>query len=150
MATTLYEATAGRFEQTLTATAAFLEKGRVHFTENGMSLDDLVEARLYPDMLPFRFQVVSAAHHSAGALDAVAETGSIGAGCRSDTAAAGTFAAHAGTTAVAGKGAATTAGIPSSERGTTCKGGAVPRLRGRRDVPTNSLGDGSGAAGKWL
>jgi uncharacterized protein len=71
MATTLYEATAGRFEQTLTATAAFLEKGRVHFTENGMSLDDLVEARLYPDMLPFRFQVVSAAHHSAGALDAV-------------------------------------------------------------------------------
>ena len=74
MATTLYEATAGRFEQTLAATAAFLEKGRTHCEANNIDLGELVEKQLYPDMLPFRFQVVATAHHAAGAL-ASARTG---------------------------------------------------------------------------
>ena len=69
MSTTLYEATVARFEQTLTATAGFLAKGREHFESEGVALDDIVESRLHPDMAPFRFQVISTVHHSAGALE---------------------------------------------------------------------------------
>lgn len=69
MSTTLYEATVARFEQTLTATAGFLAKGREHFESEGVVLDDIVESRLHPDMAPFRFQVVSTVHHSAGAVE---------------------------------------------------------------------------------
>ena len=69
MSTTLYEATVARFEQNLTATAGFLAKGREHFESEGVALDDIVESRLHPDMAPFRFQVVSTVHHSAGALE---------------------------------------------------------------------------------
>ena len=68
MATTLFEATAARFEQTLAATAAFLEKGRAHCEEQGLELAEVVETRLHPDMLPLRFQIVATAHHAAGAL----------------------------------------------------------------------------------
>ena len=68
MATTLFEATAARFEQTLAATAAFLEKGRAHCAEQGLELAEVVETRLHPDMLPLRFQIVATAHHGAGAL----------------------------------------------------------------------------------
>ena len=65
MATTLFEATAARFEQTLAATAAFLEKGRAHCEEQGLELAEVVETRLHPDMLPLRFQIVATALASA-------------------------------------------------------------------------------------
>ena len=74
MSTTLFHATAARFEQTLSATAGFLEKGRVHCEEQGLDLAEVVDTRLHADMLPLRFQVVSTAHHAAGALEA-ARTG---------------------------------------------------------------------------
>ena len=36
-----------------------------------MDLDEIVETRLYPDMLPFRFQVIQVASHSLGAINGV-------------------------------------------------------------------------------
>ena len=49
---------------------AFLEKSRTHFQEKGVDLAEIVEARLTPDMLPLRFQIVSVVHHSRGAIEA--------------------------------------------------------------------------------
>ena len=68
MPVSLFDGTVARFEQTLSATLGFLEKGRTHCKENGVNLDDIVETSLHPDMRPFRFQVISTVHHSAGAL----------------------------------------------------------------------------------
>ena len=68
MPVSLFDGTVARFEQTLSATLGFLEKGRTHCKENGVDLDNIVETSLHPDMRPFRFQVISTVHHSAGAL----------------------------------------------------------------------------------
>ena len=83
MSTSLYDATVGTFRQILGATANVLEKGRAHCEENGISLDEVVETRLIDDMLPFRFQVISVAHHSLGALKGV-EAGVFGPPSMSD------------------------------------------------------------------
>ena len=68
MPVSLFDGTVSRFEQTLSATLGVLEKGRTHCKENGVNLDNIVETSLHPDMRPFRFQVISTVHHSAGAL----------------------------------------------------------------------------------
>lgn len=68
MPVSLFDGTVARFEQTLSATLGVLEKGRTHCKENGVNLDNIVETSLHPDMRPFRFQVISTVHHSAGAL----------------------------------------------------------------------------------
>ena len=70
MAFSLFDATVKNFAQVLAATEGVLAKGRQHAEETGKNLDDIVESKLIDDMLPFRFQVVSTAHHSAGALNA--------------------------------------------------------------------------------
>jgi hypothetical protein len=66
----LYDATAASFLQGLAALDAILDRAQVHFQQQGTPLADIVGARLAPDMLPFSFQIVSAAHHSMGALSA--------------------------------------------------------------------------------
>ena len=71
MAFSLYQATAANFTQTLTAVTGFLEKGARHFAEHGIDPAEVVDTRIAPDMLPFRFQVVSTVHHSRGALEGV-------------------------------------------------------------------------------
>lgn len=71
MAFSLYDATAGTYKQVLASIQGVLAKGREHCEANGISLDDVVATQLIDDMLPFRFQVVSVAHHSAGALKGV-------------------------------------------------------------------------------
>ena len=71
MAISLYDVSVRSFLQTLGAVAHFLEKGRVHCEANGISLATLVETRVHEDMLPFRFQVISVCHHTAGALAGV-------------------------------------------------------------------------------
>ncbi len=71
MSTTLYEATVERFIQTLTGVEGFLERGVAHCTESGVDPQSIVETRLWSDMAPFRFQVVSVAHHSLGAIEGV-------------------------------------------------------------------------------
>ena len=59
------------YAQILGAVTKFLEKGKEHCNANGIDLDAVVEHRLYQDMLPFRFQIVSVAHHSLGAMEGV-------------------------------------------------------------------------------
>src|SRR5215472_4367255 len=70
MAFSLYDATVANFLQILGAVDGFLEKGRAHFVEKSIDPAEVVETRLAPDMLPLRFQIVSVAHHSRGAMEA--------------------------------------------------------------------------------
>lgn len=69
MSVSLYDASVGRFLQSLGAVSGYLDKGRSHCEENGIDLSEIVETRLYPDMLPFRFQVIQVVSHSLGAID---------------------------------------------------------------------------------
>ncbi len=71
MAISLYDATVRSYLQGLSAMGGFLAKGLAHCQSAGIGPDTLVETRLYEDMLPFRFQVQAAAHHSWGALQAM-------------------------------------------------------------------------------
>ncbi len=71
MAISLYDISVASYLQVLGGVAVFLEKGRAHCEENGIDLNDVVDTRLYPDMLPFRFQIISIAHHSLGSVKAV-------------------------------------------------------------------------------
>jgi len=71
MAIPLYDLSVANYLQTLEGVSGFLDKGLTHFTTNGIDLDEIVETRLFPDMLPFRFQVQSVAHHSLGAIEGV-------------------------------------------------------------------------------
>ena len=71
MAISLYDLSVANYLQTLGAVVDFLEKGFAHFTANGVDPDGVVETRLVPDMLPFRFQLQSVAHHSLGAIEGV-------------------------------------------------------------------------------
>ena len=71
MAISLYDLSVASYLQGLGAVIGFLEKGAAHFTAAGVNLDDIVETRLHPDMLPFRFQLQSVAHHSLGAIEGV-------------------------------------------------------------------------------
>ena len=69
MPISLYDATVKSFIQTVGAVSGFLEKGRAHFVEAGQDPNAIVGKQLHPDMLPFRFQLISVAHHSAGAVE---------------------------------------------------------------------------------
>jgi hypothetical protein len=71
MSTSLYDLSVASFLQTVGAVAGYLEKGRAHLTANGVDLDQVLETRLFADMLPFRFQVLMVAHHSLGAIEGV-------------------------------------------------------------------------------
>ena len=64
----LYDATVANFQQGVAALEAILGRAPAHFEAQGKPLAEIVGARLAPDMLPFSFQVVSAAHHSLGAI----------------------------------------------------------------------------------
>ena len=70
MAFSLYDASVGNYLQILGAVSSFLDKSLAHFREKGIDPAEIVETRLAPDMLPFRFQIVSVAHHSRGAIEA--------------------------------------------------------------------------------
>ena len=71
MAISLYDLSVASYLQTTAAVAAFMEKGLKHCAEKNIDPAEIVETRLYPDMLPFRFQIVSVAHHSIGAIEGV-------------------------------------------------------------------------------
>ena len=70
MAFSLYDASVANYLQTLGAVSGFLERGLAHFRENNIDPETMVEARLAPDMLPLRFQIISVAQHSRGAIEA--------------------------------------------------------------------------------
>ena len=69
MAVEFYEASVANYLQTVGAVAGFLGKALEHFREKGVDPEGIVETRLAPDMLPFRFQIHSVVHHSLGALE---------------------------------------------------------------------------------
>jgi len=69
MAISLYDVSVTSFLQVLGGVSHFLERGYAHCQDNGIDPDEIVETRFYADMLPFRFQIISVAHHSKGALE---------------------------------------------------------------------------------
>ncbi len=71
MSISLYDISVANYLQVLRAVAGVLDKGKVFCEEQGIALDDMVETRLIEDMSPFRFQVISTAHHSMGTLKAM-------------------------------------------------------------------------------
>ena len=70
MAFSLYDATVANYLQILGAVGGFLEKSLTHFQEKGIDPTEIVQSRLTHDMQPLRFQIVSVAHHSRGAIEA--------------------------------------------------------------------------------
>jgi hypothetical protein len=66
MAITLYDATVASFQQTLGAMKGFLGVAQKH----GIDTVEIVDTRLFGDMLPFRYQVQAAIGHSVAALEA--------------------------------------------------------------------------------
>jgi hypothetical protein len=71
MTTSLYDLSVPTFLQTVSAVAGFLGRAASHCTETGGDPDDFVDARLYPDMAPFHFQIEALVHHAVWGLEAV-------------------------------------------------------------------------------
>src|SRR3954465_13477939 len=71
MAFSLYDASVANYLQILGGVGGFLERGLVHFREKNIDPETLVEARLAPARLPLRFQIISVAQHSRGAIEGV-------------------------------------------------------------------------------
>ncbi|MFI4936556.1 MAG: DUF1993 family protein [Caulobacterales bacterium] len=71
MAISLYDVTVRSYLQTLGGVAGFLERGLGHCRDNNIDTGEIVETRLWGDMLPFKFQIWSVSHHSIGAIEGV-------------------------------------------------------------------------------
>jgi hypothetical protein len=71
MSLSLYDASVANYLQILGAVGGFLDKGLAHFRETGIDPETIVEAKLAADMLPLRFQIISVARHSLGAIEGV-------------------------------------------------------------------------------
>jgi hypothetical protein len=69
VAISLYDLTVASYLQTLGGVSGFLERGVAHCQDNNIDPESIVETRLWDDMLPFRFQIISVAHHSRGAIE---------------------------------------------------------------------------------
>ena len=73
MATSLYDLSVPTYLQTLGGVEGFLGRGLAYCQEKNIDPNEVVETRLFADMLPFRFQVLAVAHHSIGAMRGVKE-----------------------------------------------------------------------------
>ena len=71
MSVSLFDVSVRTYQQILAACEGVLVKGKDHCESEGIDLNDVVETRIIDDMLPFRFQVISVAHHSLGAIKGV-------------------------------------------------------------------------------
>lgn len=71
MAISLYDVSVTSFLQVLGGVSGFLDRGLSHFTDNNIDPNEVVDVRLFPDMLPFWFQISSVAHHSIDAIEGV-------------------------------------------------------------------------------
>lgn len=71
MSTSFYDLTVGTYTQIIQASVGVLQKGADFCHENGISLDDVVDAKLIEDMANFHFQVVCITHHSLEAINAM-------------------------------------------------------------------------------
>jgi hypothetical protein len=89
LAFSLYAAIVPSYRQILGAVAGLTAKAEAFCTEQGIAPQELIQARLAPDMLPFAYQVKSTAVHSLGAIEGVRR----GVFCPDRTAPPETFAA---------------------------------------------------------
>jgi hypothetical protein len=71
MSLSLHSITVPCFQQMLTSLRSVLDKGEAFGNAAGLAHDELIQARLFDDMLPFAYQIKSTAVHSLGALDCV-------------------------------------------------------------------------------
>ena len=71
MAVSLYDLSVVNFLQTLGGVEGFLARGLAHLKEKNIDPNEIVETHLFPDMLPFRFQVLAVTAHSIGAMRGV-------------------------------------------------------------------------------
>ena len=73
MAISLYDISVPTYLQLLGGITGVLEKGAEYAGGNDLDMAEIVETRLRPDMLPFRFQVIAVSHHSRGAIKGLRE-----------------------------------------------------------------------------
>jgi hypothetical protein len=71
MAISLYDLSVPTFLQTVDAVTGFLSRAVGHCAEAGTDPDDFVNARLFPDMAPFHFQIEALSHHAAWGVEAL-------------------------------------------------------------------------------
>jgi len=71
MAFSLYAATIPSYQQILGSVSGLLVKAQAFCEEKAIKHEDILQARLAPDMLPFAYQVKSTAVHSLGAIEGV-------------------------------------------------------------------------------
>lgn len=71
MTFSLHAATIPSQLQMLGALSGLIGKAETFCTERGLAPDDIIQARLAEDMLPFAYQVKSTAVHSLGAIEGV-------------------------------------------------------------------------------
>jgi hypothetical protein len=71
MAFSLYAATIPSYRQILESVAGLLVRAETFCSEKGIAPNDIIQARLADDMLPFAYQVKSTAVHSLGAIEGV-------------------------------------------------------------------------------
>ncbi len=71
MAFSLYSAIVPSCQQILGSISGLLVKAEAFCSEKKIAPQDIIQARLAPDMLPFAYQVKSTAVHSLGAIQAV-------------------------------------------------------------------------------
>jgi hypothetical protein len=71
MAFTLYAATIPSWLQILSSVARLIDKAESFVAEKGLTPEEIIQARLAEDMLPFAYQVKSIAAHSLGAVEGV-------------------------------------------------------------------------------
>ena len=67
----LYAATIPVFQQILGSVRGLIGKAETFCTENGLSPEAIIQARIAEDMFPFAYQVKSTVVHSAGAIEGV-------------------------------------------------------------------------------
>src|ERR1700704_527838 len=71
MAFSLYAATIPSYQQILGAVSGLLDAAEAFSAEKGIAPEDIIQARLTEDMLPFAYQVKSTVVHSLGAIEGV-------------------------------------------------------------------------------
>ena len=71
MAFSLYAATVPSFLQIIGSVEQLVRKAEAFATDNELQPEDIIQAQLAPDMLPFTYQVKSTAEHSIGAIEAI-------------------------------------------------------------------------------
>jgi hypothetical protein len=68
MSLSFYDTSVQSYLQVLNGLIGVLDEGLSHAEETGLDPQEMVMARLHEDMMPLHFQIVSAVHHSLGAL----------------------------------------------------------------------------------